>query len=179
MGCSVIWFRRDLRLADHAALAEGCGRGAVVPLFILDQALLFHPETGSARVAFLLQSLRALDRDLRRRGGRLVVRRGDPVQELVTVVRAVGADAVIAHTDNERIVGRVRDGAVNQRLAAEGIPILWIEPAGAGPELLSYPAWRRQWQAAMQAPAPMVARPTRSRSTQATFQPSWAARMAT
>ena len=156
MGCSVIWYRRDLRLADHAALAEGCRRGSVVPLFILDQALLFHPETGSARVAFLLQSLRALDRDLRRLGSRLVVRRGDPVQELVTVVKACGADAVIAHTDCERIVGRVRDAAVNRRLAAEGIPIRWIEPSGASPDLLSYTAWRRQWQAAMQEPQPTL-----------------------
>ena len=158
MGCSVIWFRRDLRLADHAALAEGCRRGAVLPLFILDPALLFHPETGSARVGFLLQSLRALDRDLRRLGARLVVRRGDPVRELVMVVRACQADAVIAHTDCERIVGRVRDAAVNRRLAAEGIPIDWIEPAGASPDLLSYTAWRQQWQAAMLAPEPALSR---------------------
>jgi len=149
MSCSVIWFRRDLRHADHAALAEGCRRGAVLPLFILDPALLFHPETGSARVAFLLRSLHALDHELRGRNGRLVVRRGDPVEELVKVVRACQADAVLAHTDSERIVGRVRDGAVNRRLAAEGIPIHWIEPAGSSPELLSYTAWRRQWQVAM------------------------------
>ena len=154
--CSVIWFRRDLRLADHAALAEGCRHGAVLPLFILDRALLFHPETGSARVEFLLESLRALDRDLRRRGARLVVRHGDPVEELVAVVRACGADAVIAHTDTERIVGRLRDSAVNRRLSAERIPVHWVEPAGSTPELLSYPAWRRQWQAAMQAPETSV-----------------------
>jgi len=152
MGCSVIWFRRDLRLADHGPLAEGYRRGAVLPLFILDPALLFHPETGSARVAFLLQSLQALDHDLRRRHSRLVVRHGDPVEELVQVVRLCQADAVIAHTDSERLVGRLRDGAVNRRLAAEGIPIHWIEPAGSSPELVAYPAWRRQWQGAMQAP---------------------------
>ncbi|MFM7312563.1 MAG: FAD-binding domain-containing protein [Cyanobium sp.] len=159
MACCVIWFRRDLRLADHAALVEGCRRGAVLPLFILDPALLLHPETGSARVAFLLASLRALDRELRELGGRLVVRRGDPLQELVTVVRACRADAVIAHTDNERIVGRVRDAAVNRRLAAEGIPIHWIEPAGSSPELLPYSSWSRRWQAAMHRAAP--ARPER------------------
>ncbi|MEN9496825.1 MAG: hypothetical protein RLZZ137_1865, partial [Cyanobacteriota bacterium] len=85
---SVIWFRRDLRLADHEPLLEGCRHGTVLPLFILDPALLFHPETAVARVAFLLESLRVLDQDLRRRGGRLLVRRGDPVTELVAVVKA-------------------------------------------------------------------------------------------
>jgi len=152
MASSVIWFRRDLRLADHEALLAGCRRGTVLPLFILDPALLFHPETAVARVAFLLECLRSLDRDLRRRGGRLLVRRGDPVAELPAVVRAAGADRVIAHMDSERLVGRWRDAAVQRRLAVEGMSIDWIEPAGATDALLSYPLWSRRWHAAMAAP---------------------------
>ena len=153
MACHVIWFRRDLRLEDHAALSEGCGRGSVLPLFILDPALLHHPETATARVNFLLASLRALDQALRHCGGRLVVRYGDPVVELVQVVKTWRADGVIAHTDSERIVGRQRDAAVNRRLQAEGISISWIEPAGASAELLSSTQWRRAWHAAMAKPA--------------------------
>lgn len=152
MGCHVIWFRRDLRLDDHAALNEGCRRGCVLPLFILDPALLHHPETATARVNFLLASLRALDRELRQRGARLLVRWGDPAQELVAVVKRWGADGVIAHTDSERIVGRLRDAAVNRRLRAEGIPLHWIEPAGATGQLLSSPQWRRAWHGAMAQP---------------------------
>ena len=156
---SVIWFRRDLRLADHEPLLEGCRRGTVLPLFILDPALLFHPETAVARVAFLLESLRALDHDLRRRGGRLLVRRGDPATELVAVVKAAAADRVIAYIDSERLVGRWRDAAVNRRLALEAIPITWIEPAGASDVLMGYPAWSRRWHGAMaQAPSAAPAR---------------------
>ena len=152
MTVTVIWFRRDLRLDDHAALSEGCRRGAVLPLFILDPALLNHPETAPSRVAFLLNSLRSLDRELRQRGGRLLLRHGDPIEELVAVVKGSGAAGVIAHTDSERIVGRCRDAAVNHRLALEGIPIHWVEPAGSCEALLSYPSWRRGWQEAMQQP---------------------------
>ena len=61
MGCTVVWFRRDLRLNDHAALCAACSRGAVLPLFVLDRDMLFHPETAVARVAFMLESLKALD----------------------------------------------------------------------------------------------------------------------
>ena len=50
MGATVIWFRRDLRLADHAVVERACQLGAVLPLFVL----------AVARVAFLLDSLRAL-----------------------------------------------------------------------------------------------------------------------
>ena len=45
MACTVVWFRRDLRLSDHAALSQASRRGAVLPVFVLDRDLLFHPET--------------------------------------------------------------------------------------------------------------------------------------
>ncbi|MFM9109234.1 MAG: FAD-binding domain-containing protein [Prochlorococcaceae cyanobacterium] len=142
---TILWFRRDLRIDDHPALAAACSRGPVLPLFILDPALLHHPETAVARVAFLLETLRALDADLRRRGGRLLVRQGDPTAVVPGLARAVGAAAVIAHSDSERILGRVRDARVAGALERERIPLRWIEPPGAAAGLLSYPAWRRCW----------------------------------
>lgn len=145
MAPTILWFRRDLRLDDHPALLAACARGPVLPLFILDPALLHHPETAVARVAFLLESLRALDADLRRRGGRLLVRHGEPAAVLLELARACGAAGVIAHTDSERIVGRVRDARVARALERERIRLRWIEPPGAAAELLSYPAWRRFW----------------------------------
>lgn len=154
MACTVVWFRRDLRLSDHAALHEACCRGMVLPLFIFDRNLLFHPETAAARVEFMLANLRALDRELRNRGGRLLIRNGEPAEQLIQLVRATGADGVIAHTDSERLVGRVRDARVSRRLAAERIPLQWIEPAGAADTLLAYSAWSRQWHQAMAATTP-------------------------
>jgi deoxyribodipyrimidine photo-lyase len=69
----------------------------VVPLFVLDPALL--TPSGAARTAFLLRSLRALDEDLRRHGGRLVVRRGRPEQVVPAVVRETEASAVHVSAD--------------------------------------------------------------------------------
>lgn len=145
----VLWFRRDLRLDDHPALIEACGRGVVLPLFILDPHLLLHPETAPARVAFMLACLRALDADLRRRGSWLLVRRGEPAAVLMALVREMGAAGVVAHVDSERLVGRVRDGRVGRALAAAGIPLRWVEPPGACPDLLAYPHYRRFWHGQM------------------------------
>ena len=93
MGLTILWFRRDLRLDDHPALREACRLGPVLPLFVLDPALLHHPETAVARVAFLLSCLRALDAELRLRGSRLQVERGEwpltPIGERVRLVTAV------------------------------------------------------------------------------------------
>ncbi len=153
MATSILWFRRDLRLDDHEPLQESCRLGAVLPLFVLDPALLHHPETGVARVAFLLEALAALDRDLRRRGGRLIVRHGDPLTLLPALARACGVRRVFAHSDSERILGRVRDARIDRELRRRGVAMHWFEPAGACSDLVPYGHWRRQWQAAMAAPA--------------------------
>ncbi|HEU5100213.1 MAG TPA: deoxyribodipyrimidine photo-lyase [Roseiflexaceae bacterium] len=64
---------RDLRLRDNPALdaALRASGGQVVPLFILDNAILRAPDTSAARVTFLLQSLQALDQSLRAERSRL------------------------------------------------------------------------------------------------------------
>lgn len=159
MTLNVVWFRRDLRLCDHPALHTAVQLGAVLPLFVLDRNLLFHPETASARVAFLLASLQSLHHDLRARGGRLLVRQGDPAAVITHLVRASGARGVIAHADCERIVGRVRDARIARVLAREGIPLRWIEQPGATDQLLAYPDYRRFWHGVMaEPPLPAPAR---------------------
>jgi deoxyribodipyrimidine photo-lyase len=145
MNRTIVWFRRDLRIADHAPLYRAAQRGAVVPVFVLDSALLHHPETAVARVGFMLDCLRSLDQDLRDRGGRLILRIGDPVEVLPALVREVEADGIYAHIDYERIYGRVRDARLNRVLAAEQMKIRWFEPAAATGELIPYPDYRRLW----------------------------------
>jgi deoxyribodipyrimidine photo-lyase len=157
MRLQVVWFRRDLRLGDHPALHQAASEGAVLPLFILDPALLQHPETGVARVGVLLDNLAALDHDLRQRSSRLLVRWGEPAASLLSVVKAYRADAVLAHVDSERIVGRVRDARVHRQLQQAGVPLRWIEPPGGLEELVPYRAYRRFWHGVMAAeplPAP-------------------------
>lgn len=98
MPTTVLWLRRDLRLHDHPALLEAARGGAdVLPLFVLDDALL--GPAGPARTAFLLRSLRALDDDLTSHGGRLVVRVGRPERVVPAVVREVGAGSVHVSAD--------------------------------------------------------------------------------
>ncbi|MEJ5222689.1 MAG: deoxyribodipyrimidine photo-lyase, partial [Tepidiforma sp.] len=91
---SVLWFRRDLRLHDHPALAAAIEAGPVAPLFVLDPALVRGRWASANRTAFLLASLRELDAALRARGARLHVRIGRPADEVPRFARDVGASAV-------------------------------------------------------------------------------------
>jgi len=95
---TILWFRRDLRLSDHPALLEAVdaagGDGEVLALFCIDDAL-WGP-SGDNRRAFLVGCLTALDADL---GGRLVVRRGNPVTIIPTVAKACDATQVFVSAD--------------------------------------------------------------------------------
>lgn len=151
MNCTIVWFRRDLRIADHAPLYRASLRGAVIPVFVFDRALLHHPETSPARVVFMLGCLAALDQELRDRGGRLILRYGDPVEVLPELVRNTQAEGIYAYIDYERIYGRVRDAQVTQALEAQQMKIRWFEPTAGTPDLVPYSQYRETWWAEMQA----------------------------
>ena len=116
----VLWFRRDLRLGDHAALLEASKRSKhVLALYVLDDALL--KPSGAPRVAFLHGCLKALDEQL---GGRLMLVKGDPVKEVVKAAREIGAAAVHVSADTGPY-GRRRDAEVAKALAEHDIA--WTE----------------------------------------------------
>ena len=145
MSGTIVWFRRDLRVSDHAPLYRAVLRGSVIPVFVFDRALLHHPETAPARVAFMLDCLHHLDQDLRQRGGRLILRYGDPVEVLPQLVRETQADGIYAYVDYERIYGRVRDARLNQELTQQGMKIRWFEAIASTPDLIPYPEYRDLW----------------------------------
>ena len=152
MNRTIVWFRRDLRISDHEPLYRAARRGAVIPVFIFDRALLHHPETGAARVAFMLSCLEQLDVDLKQLGGRLILRSGDPVTVLPELVRQTQADGIYSHIDAERIYGRVRDARLMQALADQAMRIRWVEPAASRGDLGTYPNYRHWWYREMAAP---------------------------
>ncbi|MDR7385636.1 cryptochrome/photolyase family protein [Promicromonospora iranensis] len=111
---ALVWFRRDLRVADQPTfLAAGQGSRALA-LFVLDRRLL--APSGAARLWFLYGCLRDLDRSL---GGRLLVVEGDPTEVVPQVAHQVGADDVHVAADFGPY-GRLRDRGVEQALAEQG-----------------------------------------------------------
>ena len=163
MSIAIWWVRRDLRLADNQALAAALGRAShVVPVFVLDSNLLASPTVGSRRLAFLLGGLRQLDADLRARGSRLIVRRGDPEDRLAALMREVGADVVYAEEDHSPYARR-RDARV-----ADSVPLGLVGGATALPPWLTVKkdgapytvftpfsrAWKELWDSRAETPLP-------------------------
>ncbi|HXR44883.1 MAG TPA: deoxyribodipyrimidine photo-lyase, partial [Pseudolysinimonas sp.] len=92
---AIVWLRDDLRLADNPALTAAVDRGgAVVVLYVLDEAGDGIRPLGGAARWWLHGSLAALGEALRERGGRLVLRRGPAEDVVPAVARETGAGAV-------------------------------------------------------------------------------------
>jgi len=118
MACSVMWFRRDLRLADNPALLEAVASGeGVVPVFVIDPAL-WQP-AGEPRRAYLLASLESLRRSI----GGLVVRSGDPVHVLPDLAAELSPSSVHIAADFGPY-GVRRDASVADRLEPLGVPLI-------------------------------------------------------
>ena len=112
----IVWFRRDLRLADNPALLHAVETGRpVLPVFILDEA-----STGAASLWWLDKSLRALGASLRLGGRRLILRRGDSEAELRRLIDETGAGAVFMNRRFEPDAF-ARDADIAHGLQTEGV----------------------------------------------------------
>ena len=154
---AVAWFRRDLRLHDHPALTAALAEAdAVVPLFVLDDALLTGRWPAPNRVWFMRESVAALSGALAERGAALRILRGRPADVVPAFAREIGATDVFL-TRDATPYGRARDRAVAERAEGLGVAVhakrgLYVhEPdevvSREGRPFAVYGAFRRAWEA--------------------------------
>ena len=120
---ALLWFRRDLRAEDNAALHHALRSARqVFCVFVLDRDILDALPRADRRVEFILGALVDLEAQLRHlSGGRagLIVRHASARGELPALARALGVQAVFANHDDEP-AALLRDAEVAQTLADDG-----------------------------------------------------------
>ena len=163
---NIIWFRRDLRIGDHPALLEAIKNSdEIVPLFILDKSQI--EEAGAKLLAYMGQSLRALDESL---GNKLHIIEGDQVEVLKDLIARYNVKEVHISDEYERY-GAARDA----RVEAAGIPLIRtgspyavkpgrvVKPSDATPYRVYTPfyrAWRTHGYRGPVAPPKNIKAPT-------------------
>ena len=154
MDAAVALFTRDLRLRDNPVLATAIREADhVVPLFVLDDAMLDTPHRAPNRLGFLIQSLHDLDGALATRGGHLVLRRGDWVREVLAVAEATGAQTVHVARDVSGFAQRriehleaaagPRDVAIEVHDSVTVVPPGQLQSSSRGPFLVFTPYYKR------------------------------------
>jgi deoxyribodipyrimidine photo-lyase len=117
----IVWFRRDLRVADQPALKAAAASGRpVLALYVLDDGAAKPWRPGAASRWWLKHSLDALATDLQALGTRLVLRRGPAVETVLAVAREAGAGAV-HFTRHHEPAEAADEAALNAALTDAGI----------------------------------------------------------
>jgi deoxyribodipyrimidine photo-lyase len=168
MATCLVWFRNDLRLHDNPALHHALARSQrIIPVYVHapHEAAPWAP--GGAARWWLHHSLQALQQSLQALGTVLVIRAGDSLETLRTLVAETGAGAVVWNRAFEPVLAE-RDRRLAAALQREGVETrdfnasLLFEPgavrtASGKPYRVFTPFWRacrRQPLASPPLPAP-------------------------
>jgi deoxyribodipyrimidine photo-lyase len=119
---SLCWLRRDLRLDDNTALSVATHKSKKVFLvFVFDICILKKlQDKDDRRITFIVHSLRELSSRLRSKKSDLLVRIGNPIDEIPKLAAELKVNAVFANRDYEPYA-KTRDLKVSKRLLANGI----------------------------------------------------------
>jgi deoxyribodipyrimidine photo-lyase len=164
----VLWFKRDLRITDHAALAWAAGQGrAVVPLYVVEPEYWQLPDTSARQWDFTAECLSSLDTDLTRLGAPLIVRNGPVISVLEDLHAQLGAFDMISHEETGNLWTYKRDLAVGDWMRARGLAWREVPQTGVVRRLHGRDGWaglRNRFVAQPQIEAPLAVRPTNLQS---------------
>ena len=147
---NVVWFKRDLRLADHAPLAAAIDRGEpVLLLYIVEPTLLRDPHYRGRHWHFIAQSLQAMNSELVALDGQIHILEGEPVPLLKTLHERHPIAHLYSHAETGLGVTFERDRQVAAFCTAQGIAWHEYQTNGIQRGRCDRRGWNRAWQRVM------------------------------
>ncbi|MEM9941196.1 MAG: deoxyribodipyrimidine photo-lyase/cryptochrome family protein, partial [Planctomycetota bacterium] len=145
----IVWFKRDLRIHDHAPLVNAASRGPCLGLYVYEPDLLQAPDFDAAHLEFINQSLEELRSNLRRLGSELILRRGNVIEAFKQLDRQFRIVSVWAHEETGNGISYQRDKAVRLWVRDQPWKLIELPSNGVIRRLASRDGWSRQWQKRM------------------------------
>jgi deoxyribodipyrimidine photo-lyase len=149
----LLWFKRDLRLFDHAALVEAAQRGPVLPLVIVEPEYWALPDTSARQWQFWRGCIADLGAAIAATSGQLVIRQGAVTEVLETLRQSLGTFDLWSHEETGNGWTFERDRDVKAWASVYGIP--WHERRQFGVQRgreQNRDLWAKRWDRMMQAP---------------------------
>lgn len=136
----LVWFKRDLRVTDHPALALAGAR--VLPVYIIEPEYWGLPDTSARQWAFTAEALASLRDELAALGQPLITRWGEAVSQLSRLCAQHGITRIISHEETGNAWTYARDKRVAAWARANGIDWLELPQSGVIRRLKSRDGWQ-------------------------------------
>lgn len=121
---NLCWIRRDLRLHDHTALSKALEDGETTIVFVFDTKILDKLKNKKDhRISFIYESLLEMEKEVHKHGSSILVRYGDPTEEIPALAKKLKVKKVFTNRDYEPYA-KERDSKVKEHLKNEGIEFL-------------------------------------------------------
>ncbi|HEV7305124.1 deoxyribodipyrimidine photo-lyase [Ensifer sp.] len=148
----IVWFRKDLRLADNRALAAAASEASVIPLYIREPMESGNGPLGAAQLWWLHHSIKALSDRLEKQGARLTLRSGEPLDVISALARETGATTIYWNRRYDPS-GIATDTALKKGLSDQGLTAesfsgqllhepMRLQTTTGGPYRVFTPFWR-------------------------------------
>ncbi|WP_425405003.1 deoxyribodipyrimidine photo-lyase/cryptochrome family protein [Hwanghaeella sp.] len=148
----IVWYKRDLRIADHAPLAAAAVHGPVLPLYCAEPGYWASPDASARQWGFVADSLSELRQDLSALGQPLVVRRGDVLDVLEQLHRSHDIGGLWSHEETGNDWTFQRDRRVAAWCRLHGVPWTEFSQNGVVRRLGERNGWSRRWDQMMAEP---------------------------
>ncbi len=160
---ALVWFKRDLRVLDHAPLAQAQHFESALALLVIEPQWLASPECDPRHVAFLLDCAAHLEQSLAARGLQLVVRVGDMPEVLQGLRQEYTFTHLFSHEETGSGWSYTRDLAVARWCKTQGVQWTEFAQTGVVRRLRSRNGWAARWVQRMDSPvlpAPLGFKPS-------------------
>ncbi|MDR0139391.1 FAD-binding domain-containing protein [Metabacillus idriensis] len=121
---NVVWFKRDLRIADHKPLADAALYGEVLPLYAAEPSIWSEEDYSARHFQFVRESLEDLQSALEDRGGRLFTHIGEMEEALSAVFKTYGPFTLYAHEEKTGRAAHERNERVREWMNERGLTFL-------------------------------------------------------
>ena len=151
MSPQLVWYKRDLRVVDHAPLANAAAAGPVLPVYVIEPAYWRQPDTAARHWAFIRESLMELATALASRGLRLRILEGDLPDVFARLHAQCRFAAIHAHEETGNAWTYARDRRVADWCRRTGVSLYETPQFGVVRGLRSRDEWAGHWERRMKA----------------------------
>ena len=152
MSYQLVWFKRDLRCEDHAALSKAVKLGPIRCIYILEPKLWLQADVSLQHFEFIRESLHDLDAQLRLRGGALEIYIGEVTEVLTKIWQASPFQGLHSHQETGNRFTYARDQDAEKWCQSHRVHWCEYPQFGVVRALKNRNTWQASWQKHMEAP---------------------------